>query len=85
MSGRNEFENYLSEGELAEWAREDPLGFALAYGLDAPPAAPIPSGAPDPSWLDWIDVLIGLGIFAASRGRTPLPFGVNPPKSLPRG
>tara|TARA_B100000686_G_scaffold138001_1_gene145379 strand:- start:1447 stop:1710 length:264 start_codon:yes stop_codon:yes gene_type:complete len=86
----NEFENYLTEYELSEWASSDPYGFAIAYARSHA-QQPAPQNSEDTDWLtvdnllDVLGILAGAGIFLGSKGRIRpnLPFGMNPPRQLP--
>jgi len=85
----HEFENYLTEYELSEWASSDPYGFAMSYARSQP-QQPAPQNS-DTEWLtldnvlDVLGILAGAGIFLGSKGRIRpnLPFGTNPPRQLP--
>lgn len=84
----NEFENYLTEYELSEWASADPYGFSMAYASSRG-QQPAPENAED--WLtvdnvlDVLGLIAGAGIFLRSGGRIRpnFPFGMNPPRQLP--
>ncbi len=76
-----EFENYLTDDELAEWASSDPRGFAAAY-RDYSRV----TGAPGPQdgvleqldWNDWLELALAAGTLYLTRR----PFGVNPPRMI---